>query len=124
MSDVENEAETEIERDDRPIKEIMKEASREFAKAKGRQAFFFAVKLLKAKAKDDNKSVKSVRIPKKRASALRPGDVTEKGEVKQVGKSPIEKNKMEITFLGERGVDVVLVESNTQYEVVERRSIK
>lgn len=122
--DVESEVEASIEADDRPIKEIIKEASRQFARAKGRQAFFFAVKLVKLKGKDNGKSVKAVKIPSKKASDLRPGDITSEGEVKQVGRSPVDKNSMEISFLGERGVSFQTVPSKQKYDVLERRSIK
>lgn len=127
MSDedkIEAEAEESVESDDRPIKEIMKDAAKAAAKAQGRRLFFYIVKNIKAQGKKDGKKVKSVRIPQKTIAALRPGDVTEYGQVAQVGKSPIEKNHYQVTFTGERGSDVRVMPAKEKVMVVSRRAIK
>ncbi|UVK61228.1 hypothetical protein SEA_ANGELA_155 [Streptomyces phage Angela] len=118
------EEDVESEVDDRPIKEIIKESAKAYARAKGRQAFFWAVKNMKAQGKSKGKSAKSVKIPTKKASALRVGDLTAKGEVKGIQVSPINKKSMEITFVGDSGVVFETVDKNTTYKVVSRRDIK
>jgi hypothetical protein len=121
---IEKEAEESVEGDDRPIKEIIKEASKSFAKAQGRKAFFWAVKSIKAQAKRDGKSPRRVRIPQKAVASLRPGDVTEYGQVVQVGKSSIKKNHHEVTFSGDRGSDRRIMPSKEKVMVVSRREIR
>jgi hypothetical protein len=124
---IEAEAEKEVEAeasDDRPIKEIIKEASKAAAKAQGRRLFFYIVKNMKAQGKEKGKSPKSVRIPQKAISALRPGDVTEYGQVAQVGKHVIEKGAYQVTFVGERGSDVRVMPGKEKVKVVSRREIK
>lgn len=127
MSDedkIEKEAEESVEGDDRPIKEILKEAAKSAAKAQGRRLFFYIVKNIKAQGKEKGKSAKSVKIPQKSISALRPGDVTEYGQVIQVGKSVIEKNHYQVTFSGDSGYDVQTLPGKNKVKVVSRRSIK
>jgi hypothetical protein len=127
--EAEERAEEEVEAsldDGRPIKEIVKEATKAYARAKGRQAFFAAVKLMKAKEKEkggEKKNTKGVRTMNKKASALRVGDVTAEGEVKQIGTSPVDRKKMEITFLGSSGAVRHVVNKSETYKVVERRSV-
>lgn len=128
-TEAENKAEEEIEDsldDGRPIKEIIKDATKAYAVAKGRQAFFASVKLMKAKSKgnDGKKNTKGVKAMNKKASALRVGDITSLGEVKQVGVSPVDRKMMEIVFMGDSGTDRQVVDKNTKFDVVERRSIK
>ena len=120
----ETSAETEVEQDDRPIKEIIKDSAKAYARSKGRQAFFWAVKNMKAQAKAKGKSPKSVKVPTKKASALRIGDLTSLGELKNSQVSPLDKKKMELTFIGDSGVRRVIVDKNESYKVVSRRDIK
>jgi hypothetical protein len=117
-------AEVEVEQDDRPIKEIIKDSAKSYAKAKGRQAFFWAVKNMKAQAKSKGKSPKSVKVPTKKASALRIGDLTAKGELRNSQISPIDKKKIELTFIGDSGVVYETVDKNAAYKVVSRRDVK
>lgn len=130
MSDedkIEKAAEAEVEEesgDDRPIKEIIKEAAKNAAKAQGRRLFFYIVKNMKAQGKENGKSVKSVKIPQKAISSLRPGDVTEYGQVAQVGKHVIEKGAYQVTFVGDRGSDVRVMPGKERVKVVSRREIK
>jgi len=129
-AEAESKAEEEIEQsldDGRPIKEIVKEAAKAYAVAKGRKAFFAAVKLMKAKEKEkggEKKNTRGVKAMNKKASALRVGDITDAGEVKQIGVSPVDKKKMEIVFMGPSGSDRQVVDKNEKYDVVERRSIR
>lgn len=131
-SEAESKAEEEIEDsldDGRPIKEIIKDATKAYARAKGRQAFFAAVKLMKAKEKDKGgdpkkKSTKGVKAMQKKASSLRVGDITDSGEVLTIGRSPVNKKQFEIVFMGSGGSDRQIVDQNTKYDVVERRSIR
>jgi hypothetical protein len=131
-SEAESKAEEEIEDsldDGRPIKEIIKDATKAYARAKGRQAFFAAVKLMKAKEKEKGgdpkkKSTKGVKAMQKKASQLRVGDITSDGEVITIGKSPVNKKNFEIVFMGSGGSDRQIVDQNTKYDVVERRSIR
>lgn len=120
----ESKAESEVEQDDRPIKEIIKESAKNYARAKGRQAFFWAVKNMKAQGKAKGKSAKSVKVPTKKASALRIGDLTAKGELRNSQVSPIDKKKIELTFVGDSGVVRDIVDKNETYKVVSRRDIK
>ncbi|QGH76437.1 hypothetical protein SEA_DAUBENSKI_151 [Streptomyces phage Daubenski] len=126
--DAAKEAEEDIKEDlddGRPIKEIVKDAAKAYAKAKGRQAFFAAVKLMKAKQKEQGKSNTSgVKAMQKKASQLRVGDITSDGEVLTVGRSPVDKKQYEVVFMGSSGSDRQIVDQNTKYEVVERRSIR
>ncbi|QRI46125.1 hypothetical protein SEA_WATERMOORE_154 [Streptomyces phage Watermoore] len=117
-------AEAEVTQDDRPIKEIIKDSAKAYARAKGRQAFFWAVKNMKAQAKEKGKDPKSVKVPTKKASALRVGDLTAKGELRNSQVSPIDKKKMELTFIGDSGVVYETVDKNTSYKVVSRREVK
>lgn len=131
-SEAENKAEEEIEDsldDGRPIKEIIKDATKAYAVAKGRQAFFAAVKLMKAKEKGKasdpkSKNTKGVKAMQKKASSLRVGDITDAGEVITVGRSPVNKKQMEIVFMAPGGSDRQIVDQNAKYDVVERRSIR
>lgn len=131
-SEAESKAEEEIEDsldDGRPIKEIIKDATKAYAVAKGRQAFFAAVKLMKAKEKGKasdpkKKNTKGVKAMQKKASSLRVGDITDAGEVLTVGRSPVDKKQFEIVFMGSGGSDRQIVDQNTKYNVVERRSIR
>ncbi|QDK02988.1 hypothetical protein KNU71_gp129 [Streptomyces phage Braelyn] len=129
-TEAESKAEEEISHsldDGRPIKEIVKDAAKAYAVAKGRQAFFAAVKLMKAKEKEkggEKKNTKGVKAMQKKASQLRVGDITSKGEVLTVGKSPVDRKQFEIVFMGPSGSDRQVVDQNTKYEVVERRSIR
>jgi hypothetical protein len=118
------EAEVEVEQDDRPIKDIIKDSAKAYAKAKGRKAFFWAVKNMKAQAKGKGKSPKSVKVPTKKASALRIGDLTANGELKNSQVSPINKKMMELTFISDDGVVRRIVDKNTSFKVVSRRDIK
>lgn len=120
----ESKAESEVEQDDRPIKEIIKESAKAYGRAKGRQAFFWAVKNLKAQGKARGKSAKSVKVPTKKASQLRIGDLTAKGELRNSQVSPIDKKKMELTFVGDSGVVRDIVDKNETYKVVSRRDIR
>ncbi|QDH94001.1 hypothetical protein SEA_EVY_150 [Streptomyces phage Evy] len=120
----ETKAESEVEQDGRPIKEIIKDSAKNYARAKGRQAFFWAVKNMKAQGKAKGKSARSVKVPTKKASALRIGDLTAKGELKNSQTSPIDKKKMELTFIGDSGVVFETVDKNQTYKVVSRRDIK
>lgn len=129
MSDedkIEKDAEEEVEEevDERPIKTIIYESSKAAAKAQGRKLFFYIVKNMKAQGVKDGKKPKSVKIPVKAVAALRPGDVTEYGQVAQVGKHVIEKNAYQVTFLGDRGSDVRVMPAKEKVKVVSRRSIK
>lgn len=131
-AEAEKKAEEEIEDsldDGRPIKEIVKDAAKAYAVAKGRQAFFAAVKLMKAKEREKGsdpkkKNTTGVKAMNKKASALRVGDITGAGEVKQIGTSPVDRKSMEIVFLGPNGTDRQIVDKSTKYSVVERRSIR
>lgn len=120
----ESAAEVEIAEDDRPIKEIIKDSAKNYARAKGRQAFFWAVRNMKAQAKASGKNPKSVKVPTKKASALRIGDLTAKGEVRGIQASPINKKAMEITFVGDSGVIFETVDKSTSYKVVSRREVR
>jgi hypothetical protein len=115
--------------DGRPIKEIIKDATKAYAVAKGRQAFFAAIKLMKAKEKAKSgdpktKNTRNVKAMQKKASQLRVGDITDAGEVVTIGKSPVNKKNFEIVFMGSGGSDRQIVDQNTRYDVVERRSIR
>lgn len=127
-TEAEDKAEEEISDsldDGRPIKEIVKDAAKAYAVAKGRKAFFAAVKLMKAKEKEKGgKNTKGVKAMQKKASQLRVGDITSNGEVLTIGKSPVDRKKFEIVFMGSSGSDRRVVDQNTKYEVVERRSIR
>lgn len=118
---IEAEATTQVEQDDRPIKEILKESARNYTRAKGRQAFFWALKNLKAQDKEKGKKTK---IPKKSVSALRPGDLTEHGQVVQVGKHPTERGSYQVTFMGDRGSIFESYGGRDKVIVVSRREIK
>jgi hypothetical protein len=117
-------AEAEVEQDDRPIKEIIKDSAKAYVNAKGRQAFFWAVKNMKAQAKSKGRSPGSVKVPSKKASSLRVGDLTSLGELKNSQVSPIDKKKMELTFIGDSGVNRVIVDKNESYKVVSRREVR
>lgn len=117
-------AEAEVEQDDRPIKEVIKDSAKAYAKAKGRQAFFWAVKNMKAQAKSKGKNPKSVKVPTKKASALRVGDLTAKGELRNSQISLLDKKKVELTFIGDSGVVYETVDKNASYKVVSRREVK
>lgn len=120
----ESKAESEVEQDDRPIKEIIKESAKNYARAKGRQAFFWAVKNMKAQGKAKGKNPKSVKVPTKKASALRVGDITAKGELRNSQAALLDKKKIELTFVGDSGVVYETVDKNATYKVVSRRDIK
>jgi hypothetical protein len=121
---IEAEVEDEIEEDDRPIKTIVADAAKAYAKAKGRAMFFAAVKSVKARGKSGGKPVKKVRIPSKSASALRIGDITVHGQVITVGRSPLKRNEYTVAFNGDNGVTEMSVSSNEKFKVVERREVK
>lgn len=130
MSDIDSDVESSIDsdlNDGRTIKEIVKEASKEYAKAKGRALFFWGWKKIKAekreKSGDPKKRIK-LRLPDKRVSSLRPGDITEFGEVRMVGTSPVQKGHYEVTFVGDRGVSVQTLKGTAGMPVIERRSIR
>jgi hypothetical protein len=118
---IEIQATAEVENDDRPIKEIIKDSAKKYARAKGRQAFFWAVANMKAQDKEKGKKTK---IPKKSVSALRPGDLTEHGQVVQVGRHPTERGSYQVTFMGDQGSLVENYGGRDKLIVVSRREIK
>jgi hypothetical protein len=103
-------------------KRVAAEAAWKFSKEKGYPAFRAGVKYLYAQGKDlKNKPMKP---GEKKASALRPGDMTVLGQVSEAKRDPIQKNNYQISFISSTGVKVESVPGNKKFGVFERRSIR
>jgi hypothetical protein len=103
-------------------KRVAAEAAWKFSKEKGYPAFRAGVKYLYAQGKDlKNKPMKP---GEKKASALRPGDMTVLGQVSEAKRDPIQKNNYQISFISSAGVKVESVPGNKKFGVFERRSIR
>ncbi|AXH67318.1 hypothetical protein SEA_WOFFORD_159 [Streptomyces phage Wofford] len=103
-------------------KRIAAESAWKFSREKGYPAFKAGVKFLYAQGKDlKNKPTKP---GDKKASALRPGDVTVLGQVSESKKDPIARGQYQISFISSRGVVVETVPGNKKFGVVERRQVK
>jgi len=103
-------------------KRVAAEAAWKFSKEKGYPAFRAGVKYLYAQGKDmKNKPMKP---GDKKASALRPGDMTVLGQVSECKKDPIEKNVYQISFISSTGIKIEKVSGNRKFGVVERRQVR
>ncbi|WXW92635.1 hypothetical protein SEA_ENYGMA_166 [Streptomyces phage Enygma] len=103
-------------------KRVAAESAWKFSKEKGYPAFRAGVKYLYAQGKDmKNKPLKP---GDKKASALRPGDMTVLGQVSEVKKDPIEKNIFQVSFISSTGIKIEKVPANRKFGVVERRQVR
>ncbi|QAY12792.1 hypothetical protein SEA_BOOMERJR_162 [Streptomyces phage BoomerJR] len=103
-------------------KAIAAEAAWKFTKEKGYPAFKAGVKYLYAKGKEAKN--RPEKPSEKKASSLRPGDVTALGQVAEAKRDPVEKNNYQISFIGSNGIRIERVPGNKKFGVVERRSVK
>ncbi|QGH79029.1 hypothetical protein SEA_SPELLY_167 [Streptomyces phage Spelly] len=103
-------------------KKIAAEAAWKFSKEKGYPAFKAGVKYLYAQGKDmKNKPMKP---GDKKASALRPGDMTVLGQVSEVKRDPIQRNNYQVSFISSTGIKIETVPGSHKFGVIERRQVR
>ncbi|UMO76325.1 hypothetical protein SEA_TOMAS_159 [Streptomyces phage Tomas] len=104
------------------LRERMKEDFKAYSRAKGIQAYEAAKTYLSNKSKAEKKG--TYKPKSKKISALNPRDLTPKGEVLQIGRSPVDRRAHEITFLTDKGTVVTSMSSNEKIDVIGKGEVQ
>lgn len=107
---------------ERGLRERMKEDLKNYSRAKGIQAYEAAKTYLSNKSKAEKKG--TFKPKSKKISQLSPRDLTPKGEVLQIGRSPVDRRSHEITFLTNKGTVVTSLSSNDKIDVIGKGEVK